>query len=139
MSRYCANAVDPYLLSLDVLVEQFCFEIGDVEGGGLIIAEKRGPILDRQLDLAWLNLKIRGTEHVRATEIDRRIASLTLHAKSTNSAGLQLADLIVSPIGRHVLGKRPKEDWNVIQKKLRVYRGKYAGAGLVVLPRKRKK
>lgn len=133
------KAVDPYLLSLDILVERFCFEIGDVEVGGQIIAEKRDPTLDRQLDLAWLNLKIRGTGYLRATDIDKRIVSLTLQSKTTNSAGLQLADLVVSPIGRYVLGKSPKADWEIIQRKFRMHRGTHIGAGLVVLPKSQKK
>jgi hypothetical protein len=139
LSKYGMQAVDPYLLSLDVLVERFCFEIGGLEGSGKIVAEKRDPTLDRQLDLAWLNLKIRGTGFIRAVDIDKRIVSLTLQSKKTNSAGLQLADLIVSPVGRYVLGKTPKEDWNIIQEKFRVFRGTYVGAGLVVLPREGKK
>src|SRR6266508_4130237 len=31
LARYGMAAVDPYMLSLDVLVERFCFEIGNVE------------------------------------------------------------------------------------------------------------
>jgi hypothetical protein len=139
LTKYGLNAVDPYLLSLDILVERFCFEIGDIEGGGQIIAEKRDPTLDRQLDLAWLNLKVRGTGYLQAVEIDSRITNLTLQSKHTNSAGLQIADLVVSPIGRYVLGKPPKEDWSIIEEKFRVYRGTYLGAGLVVLPREGKK
>jgi hypothetical protein len=52
-SRYGVAALDPYLLSLDVLVERFCFEIGDVAGGGVIVAERREPTLDRQLRVWW--------------------------------------------------------------------------------------
>lgn len=139
LGKYGMKAVDPYLLSLDVLVERFCFELGDVDAGGQIIAEKRDSTLDRQLDLAWLNLKVSGSGYVRATDIDKRIFSLTLQSKRTNSAGLQLADLVVSPIGRYVLGKAPKADWEIIQGKFRIYRGTHIGAGLVVLPRRGKR
>jgi hypothetical protein len=45
LSRYGFAALDPYMLSLDALVERFCFEIGDVEGGGVIAAEQQ----DRRL------------------------------------------------------------------------------------------
>ncbi len=57
LARYCVAALDPYMLSLHVLVERFCFEIGDQPGGGMVVAEKRGTTLDHELDLAWLNLK----------------------------------------------------------------------------------
>lgn len=136
LSRYGVAALDPYLLSLDVLVERFCFEIGDRTSGGVIVAEKRDPTLDRQLELAWLNLKIQGTRFLRATEIDRRVAGLTLRAKRENLAGLQLADLVVSPIGRHVLNKPEKEDFRIVREKLRRdAAGNVLGYGLVILPK----
>lgn len=136
LSRYGVAALDPYLLSLDVLVELFCFEIGKAEGGGLIGAEKRNPILDRELDLAWLNLKIQGTQHIQAREIGERITNLTLRAKKDNVAGLQLADLVLSPVGRHLLGREDKEDWTIVESKFRRGRnGEIAGYGLVVLPK----
>lgn len=136
LTRYGIAALDPYMLSLDVLVERFCFEIGNATGGGVIVAEKRDATLDRQLDLAWLNLKIQGTRFVQATEIEDRVIGLSLRSKRENLAGLQLADLVVSPIGRHVIGKPEREDWRIIEKKLRCDpRGRYHGYGLVVLPR----
>ncbi len=39
LSRYGVAALDPYLLSLDVLVERFCYEVGARAGGGVIVAE----------------------------------------------------------------------------------------------------
>lgn len=136
LSRYGVAALDPYLLSLDVLVERLCFEVGDMPGGGVILAEKRDPTLDRQLDVAWLNLKIKGTRFLQAKAIERRILGLNLRDKSENIAGLQLADLVVTPIGRQVLGKSLKEDWHIVESKLRRGpKGKYEGYGLVVLPK----
>lgn len=135
LSRYGVAALDPYMLSLDVLVERFCFEIGNVSGDGVIVAERRDPTLDRELELAWLNLKIQGTRYVQAKHIEDRIIGLNLRAKEDNIAGLQLADLVISPIGRHVLGKADKEDWNIVQEKLRRSpEGKVEGYGFVVLP-----
>ncbi len=135
LARYGVAALDPYMLSLDILVDRFCFEIGH-DGPGVIVAEKRDPTLDRELDLAWLNLKIQGTRSVQAKDIGSRILGLNLRAKADNVAGLQLADLVVSPIGRHVLGKAEKEDFRVVRRKLRTNSaGEYRGFGLVVLPK----
>lgn len=135
LSRYGVAALDPYMLSLHVLVERFCFDVGNVRGGGVIVAERRDPTLDRELDLAWLNLKIQGTRFMQAKTIDDRVVGLNLRAKSDNLAGLQLADLVVSPIGRHVLGKPAKDDWAVVREKFRrSSKGKIEGFGLVVLP-----
>lgn len=136
LARYGVAALDPYMLSLDVVVERFCFEIGRVAGDGVIVAEKRDPTLDRQLDLAWLNLKIQGTRYLQAVDIEARVVGLNLRDKQANLAGLQLADLVASPIGRHVLGKTDKPDWHIVEGKFRRGRaGTVDGHGLVVLPK----
>jgi hypothetical protein len=136
LSRYGESAADPYLMGLDVLVERFCFEVGSIRAGGVMVAERRGPELDARLDRAWEQLKRRGTRYVGAGDIGGRITGLDLRAKAENVPGLQLADLVVSPIGRHVLGKPDREDWNIVRSKLRCGpRGTTDGYGLVVLPR----
>jgi hypothetical protein len=136
LSRYGVAALDPYMLSLDVLVERFCMDIGDRESGGVIVAEKRDVSLDRQLEIAWLNLKVQGTRFMQAKDIERRITGLNLRSKSSNIAALQLADLVVTPIGRTVLGKAVKEDYRIIEEKFRRSpHGRVDGYGLVVLPK----
>jgi hypothetical protein len=92
--------------------------------------------LDRQIELAWLNLKIQGTKYISANTLQQRVTSLNLRGKKENLAGLQLADLVVSPIGRHILGKREKEDFQIIRQKFGTNnRGVYEGYGLVILPK----
>ena len=49
LEGYGELAINPYSLSLSVLVERFCFEVGNVAGGGMIVVEKRDPSLDRSL------------------------------------------------------------------------------------------
>ncbi len=123
LARCGVAALDPYMLSFDVLVEQFCFNIGDKPEAGVIVAEKRGPPLDLELDVAWLNLKVKGTRHLSAQRIAHTIVGVTTRTKRDRLAGLQLADLVVSPIGRHVLGRTPREDFRIIEQKLRRHRG----------------
>jgi hypothetical protein len=137
LGRYGIAALDPYMLSLNVLVERFCFEIGDAADGGYIVAEKRNPTLDNELELSWLNLKISGTQFLRAVSIKQRISQLVLRDKKLNLAGLQLADLVVSPIGRYVLGKPIKEDWQIVESKFRRHpqTRDYLGSGLIILPK----
>jgi hypothetical protein len=111
-------------------------EIGSTVAGGIIEAEKRDPTLDNELELSWLNLKVQGTRYMQAHAIRERIERLSLRSKAENIPGLQLADLVVTPIGRAVLRKTVKEDYEIIQSKFRRGRqGEIMGYGLVVLPK----
>ena len=75
--------------------------------------------------------------YLHASRIEENISQLVTKPKNDNVAGLQLADLVVSPIGRFVLDRSVKEDFKIIESKFRRDgRGRYEGAGLVVLPKK---
>ena len=138
VDQYGDFEFDPYDLALEVLIERFVREIGPTSHGGIIVAERRGSVLDAAIERAWVNLCRTGTDRVSATRLSDRIVDLVLRDKRANIAGLQLADLVVSPIARHALGKPPKEDWRIVESKLcRRESGKYDGHGLVILPKKR--
>ena len=98
-------------------------------------AEKRGADLDEQLERAWITIQKSGVERVDHDTLNERIVDLTLRHKLLNSTGLQLADLVVSPIGRRLIGKATHEDWRIIEGKfLRGPNGNYEGFGLTILP-----
>jgi hypothetical protein len=134
LSQDRANALDPYTYALEVVLERFCHEVGDVEHGGMVFAERRRVDIDEALDAQWKRFRERGTDYVGKDIVDKRIIDLSLKNKKLNIAGLQLADLVVSPIGRHVIGKQPQEDWRIVESKFRRGRKGYMGYGLVVLP-----
>lgn len=137
LRRYGEAADDPYSLCLHVLVERFCYELKASDEKGFIVAECRNPHLDGLLQAAWQGLASTGTYFVRGGQIGRQIPKLALRPKSSNIAGLQLADLVVSPIARHVLGKPRRPDYDIIERKFRRVPGRegYHGTGLVVLPK----
>ena len=127
--------LDPYSLSLRVVAEQMCFAVGDEPDGGAIIAESRGQTLDRELESTWESLRLEGTKYLAGETIKKHIVDFRIEGKQENIAGLQLADLVVSPIGRHVIGKPDKADWRSIEPKiLRGRDGEMDGYGLTVLP-----
>lgn len=135
LARYGIAAVDPYLLSLEFLVERFVFALDSSDQKGTIVAESRNPQLDNQLNLAWLDLKIKGTRFLSPTRLIKRIQDFRIIPKSEAVGGLEVADLIVSPIGRALLGKQTKEDFLIIKKKFRRNQsGHILGHGLIVFP-----
>ena len=141
LQKYGLHALDPYMLSLSVLVERFIFECG--AAGGTIVAESRDETLNNALELAYLDLKIKGTEFVAARKIRARIRNFTIRDKKEDIAGLQLADVVATPIGRHVLGKTTYPDYcekgdfflTIGTKFRKDWKGNYEGMGLVVLPK----
>ena len=128
---------DIYRFGLNLLVERFCYEIGNVLDGGIIYAETRRPDLDHELNMAWEKIRRHGLPYARGNKIDTRIVDLSLKDKRLNIAGMQLADLVVSPIGRHLVNRPTHGNWEVVERKFRRRAGSdsYMGSGLVILPR----
>ncbi len=134
--RYGSMAMDPYFYSLEVVLERFVFELDDRNDVGKVMAESRSKYLDTQLDLAYKALIAGGTRFLEPARIKRRIVhDLEIHQKQENIPGLQVADLVASPIGRHVLRKPDRPDWTIVESKFRRVRGNYWGTGLVILPK----
>ena len=137
LQKYDLRAVDPYLLSLEILVEKFTIYLRENKDNGIIIAESRNPQLDNELNLSFLALKINGTRFVKAKEITERIKNFAIRKKGENIPGLQIIDSVVSPIGRRYLGYKDYFDYRLIESKFRKNKeGKYWGFGMVILPKK---
>ncbi|HEY2545328.1 MAG TPA: DUF3800 domain-containing protein [Candidatus Acidoferrum sp.] len=141
LRKYGLYAVDPYMLSLSILIERFIFECGSA--GGSVIAEGRDVTLNNALELAFLDLKIRGTHYVSPMKVQKRIHGFSIRDKHENITGLQLADVCATPIGRHAIGRStyPKysnqgDFYHAVERKLRCdSQGATEGMGLVVLPK----
>jgi len=97
LARYGLAAIDPYMLSLDFIVERFIFMLSAQREKGIIIAESRNSLLDNQLELAFLNLKIQGTKFLGPGKIKEKIKGLKIIPKARNEVGLQVADLVATP------------------------------------------
>ena len=107
------------MLSLGIVVERFCFELGGSGPQGRILVERRNERLDHELTVAWDVLRLNGTRYVRPEVLRRRIAALEFATKATGGAGLEIADLVVTPLGRWVAGMPTKPDLDIVRSKLR--------------------
>lgn len=135
IERYRDRARNPYNYALHVLVERFVMELSTRKANGRIIAEARDTAEDRRLLEEWKWISERGTYYESVDNIARHIHSFSIIEKKRNICGLQLADLIVSPIGRAVIGKKMKKDWDIISRKFRRGEKGADGYGLIVLPK----
>ena len=121
---------DLYKVAFRELIDRFCVVIGNHGHGGRIRAERRRPDLDRALRSDWYTIQANGTDNTSSEIIGHRIASFSQHPKSEELVGLELADLVVSPIGRHVAGYHDHADWKIV-------RSKFVGGedfGLTIVP-----
>jgi hypothetical protein len=135
ITKYGRNVADPYHYSLHVLIERSCKELGACVDDGIIYTEKRGEPLDYALNVEWEYPRtgIQGTGYADSTMIDERVCELILKEKKCNIPGLQIADLVVSPIARWAMALATKEDWEIVQQKFRRSTcGEIQGYGLVV-------
>lgn len=105
------NAQDPYLFCIENLLNRILWLN---KWPHKVYPEKRGKPLDQILELEVLKYKTMGTRFHRWVDIIDAIDEFVLRDKEANMAGQQFVDLLVSPIGRHVLGKPPRLTGNEI-------------------------
>jgi hypothetical protein len=102
---------------------------------GVVVTERR----DRALHSAPLDARRhlcgRGPAYLRPQAIRNHVAQSRLEGKQAGIAGLEIADLVVSPIGRSVAGRPPREDRAIVEAEFRRRKDVYVGAGLVILPK----
>lgn len=137
LNRYGPHAYNPYHFALEVIVERFIFELRSLRMKGMIYAESRGPQLDMELLREWNRISQVGTAYTKGEHVRINIIDFKTVNKAQNIAGLQIADLVLYPLGRYVLGRACTPDVKIVLRKLRRGpNGSFEGYGLVRLPRK---
>jgi hypothetical protein len=137
-AKYGLEAKDPYLLSFDNLLNRLVFDLNDHQRG-YIVAESRNSVLDNQLDIAYLSARVEGTNKVQASEIKLKLdPALQFQKKSDNIAGLQLADMVASPLARYFMQKpeRPGNQlpYKDVFSKVRNINGRWENSGITIFP-----
>jgi hypothetical protein len=137
-AKYGLEAKDPYLLSFDNLINLLVFDLkGDQTGK--VIAESRNSVLDNQLEISYLSSRIEGTNKLQASEIKLKLeGSISLRKKSDNIAGLQLADMVASPLARYFLDKPERVgqqlSYESVFRKVRNANGRWKNVGITIFP-----
>lgn len=94
-----------------------------------IVVEGRGKSEDKDLELAFRRISDQAGLQGEMYPFDIKFAN-----KTTNSCGLQIADLVAHPIARHVVRpEQPSIAFNIIEKKLLGY-PRYEDMGLKCFP-----
>lgn len=107
---------NPYHIALRFCLEtlyDLVAEKGQQELETHVVVEERGRREDRELELEFRRICDGENKFRKDLPFKIRMAS-----KAANSAGLQLADLVARPIGRHILDPdQPNRAFDVLKKK----------------------
>lgn len=126
------NPDNPYLIALEFCLEHaymFLKDKNQLQNLTHIVVEGRGKSEDKDLELAFRRISDQASLQGKIYPFDIKFAN-----KTTNSCGLQIADLVAHPIARHVV--RPEQSsiaFNIVEKKLLGY-PRYEGVGLKCFP-----
>jgi hypothetical protein len=103
VEKYGFNAHDPYHLSFENVLNRILNLCNSHKFK--LYPEKRGHAENARLELEFLKIKNNGTKFYHGKSITKSVEEFALKDKALNLSGNQLADLIVTPIGRHILKK----------------------------------
>ena len=110
------EVANPYHIALKHCLEtlyDLVIEKGQQDLETHVIVECRGKKEDNELELEFRRICDGENKYQRDLPFKIRMAS-----KTSNSAGLQLADLVARPIGRHVLNpEQANQAFDILQKK----------------------
>jgi hypothetical protein len=109
VARHGRNAADPYHFCLTHVIERYYDVLCHTDQQGLVVAESRGSLFDTDLFRAFNQLLHSGIGQIGGVELRGRILGLSFRPKADNVVGLQIADLVATPIARHTLGKQDDE------------------------------
>jgi hypothetical protein len=126
--------VNPYDYALETGLERvfrYLESMGQAERETAIVVEKRGRREDADLELAFR--RVCDGANVLCRPMPLRLVMIP---KSSNSAGLQLADLMARPVAlKYLRPDQPNRAYDIIETKFRRSpTGKIPGWGLKILP-----
>lgn len=136
------DPANPYMLSLEFLMERFFYFLKEHNDVGYISVESRDPKSNTDLLTAFTENINNGswgnTMHVAAEQYQEKIKSMIFVTKKQNENGHQIADLVAYPISKFCLDTdKPNPAFDVIKAKFRNRAGKIIGCGLKVFPYKK--
>lgn len=105
IERYKEAAFHPYHYCLAALLERYCGFLNIYNAIGDVLAERRGGTEDMQLKESYRRVYESGTTQRNPEFFQKVLTSkeIKIKPKSTNIAGLQLADLLAHPCKNEVL------------------------------------
>ena len=135
------DPANPYILSLQFIMERFLYYLEEYNDVGYISVESRDPKSNTDLLNTFTDIINNGSasdaHRVPAKRFQRKIQKMIFVTKQQNENGHQIADLIAYPIAKYGQGQNKQNlAFEVIKSKFRKSSaGKILGYGLKIFPK----
>lgn len=116
------NNIDKYLVSLQLLLENFSHFLCLRNGIGKIIYESRQPIENEIVRDRFYHIKLMGSMYITKETMSNHLLGIDFIEKKANNAGLQIADFIPNAFAREHAGFGQMDKNNSYIRKLKYYR-----------------
>lgn len=137
IKEYGKLASDPYRIALSFMLERTVMET-DSRGAVTVdvFIESRGKKEDRVVAERFNQLLYSGSSQITSDRFLQRFSKkLSINKKEDGVIGIEMADLCVYPIARHLLNKNePNPAFDVIFPKIRSRKGQIEGYGIKMFP-----
>ena len=98
------NAPDFFIMSLQLIMENFCHFLCKNNGYGTIIYESRDVFSDQILLDRFFLIKLMGSMFISKKTFEKHLSRIDFINKNANNAGLQIADFVPNYFARKHLG-----------------------------------
>lgn len=135
------DPANPYMLSLQFIMERFLYYLEENNDVGYISVESRDPKSNTDLLNSFTDIVNNGSgsdaHHVPAKRFQAKIQKMIFVTKQQNENGHQVADLVAYPIAKYGFDPRKENPaFKVIKPKFRKSGiGKILGYGLKIFPK----
>lgn len=126
-----------YLITFQIILENFCHFLESVNGIGSIYYEARDKKPDSIVRMHFNQIKAMGSMFINPYAMQNHIREIEFPLKTNNNEGLQVADFVPNPFARKTLEKK-QHKFNIYQtlRTSRYHGGIYKGSrfGIKVMP-----
>lgn len=116
------NNIDKYLVTLQLLLENFCHFLCLHNGVGRIIYESREISSNEIVRDRFYHIKLMGSMYITKETMRKHLLGIDFIEKKANNAGLQIADFIPNAFAREHAGFGQIDKNNKYIRKLKYYR-----------------
>ena len=98
------NKQDPYLVAMQLLLENYCHFLCTNNAIGSIVYEHRELIGNEKLRDKYYHMKLMGSMYMTKEAAEKRLLGIDFVDKANNEAGLQIADFVPNSFARDHAG-----------------------------------